>query len=314
MAATRHLMRRLRDVLRLKYEAGLTHRAIALACTVGLGTVSSFLGRAKAAGLTWPLPDGLDDAALEARVFGRPADQGPRAQALPAWSALHQELKRPGVTLQLLWTEYRATDPTGYAYSHFCDRYRQWARALKPSMRQVHRAGEKTFVDYSGKRPSLVDATTGALVPVELFVGVLGASGLIYAEATRSQALPCWIGAHVHMAEYVGGTTAIWVPDNLKSGVTTANYYEPEINRTYAELASHYRTVVVPARAAHPPDKRAGARATTAPSSCRPGPRIRRTNRKSKSVCRSRSGGSWPSCATGSFSPSRICTPRLASA
>ena len=108
-------------------------------------------------------------------------------------------------------------------------------------MRQVHRAGEKTFVDFSGKRPSLVDAMTGALVPVELFVGVLGASGLIYAEATRSQALPCWIAAHVHMAEYVGGSTAIWVPDNLKSGVTTANYYEPEINRTYADLASHPR-------------------------------------------------------------------------
>jgi transposase len=239
----------------LKYEAGLTHRAIAVACTVGLGTVSSVLTRAKAAGLTWPLPDDLDDAALEARLFARPADQGPRAQALPAWSALHQELKRPGVTLQLLWTEYRAADPTGYAYSHFCDRYRRWARALKPSMRQIHRAGEKLFVDFSGKRPSLVDATTGALVPVELFVGVLGASGLIYAEATRSQALPCWVGAHVHMMEYVGGSCAIWVPDNLKSGVTTANYYEPEINRTYADLASHYGAVVVPARAAHPQDK-----------------------------------------------------------
>jgi transposase len=126
MAAARLLMRRLRDVLRLKYEAGLAHRAIAQACTVGLGTVSSFLTRAKAAGLTWPLPDGLDDTALEVRVFGRPPDQGARAQALPAWSALHQELKRPGVTLQLLWTECRAADPTGYAYSHFCDRYRWW--------------------------------------------------------------------------------------------------------------------------------------------------------------------------------------------
>ena len=255
MAATRLLMRRLRDVLRLKYDAGLPHRAIAQACTVGLGTVSAVLTRARAAGLTWPLPDGLDDAALEARLFAGPADQGPRAQALPAWSTLHQELKRPGVTLQLLWAEYRAADPTGYAYSHFCERYRRWARALKPSMRQVHRAGDKTFVDFSGKRPSLVDATTGEAVPVELFVGVLGASGLIYAEATRSQALPCWIGAHVHMVEYFGGSTAIWVPDNLKSGVTTANDYEPEINRTYTDLASHYGAIVLPARAAHPKDK-----------------------------------------------------------
>ncbi len=254
MAATRLLMRRLRDVLRLKYEAGLPHRAIALACAVGLGTVSSVLTRAKAAGLTWPLPAALDDAALEARLFARPADTG-RDLVVPAWSELHQELKRPGVTLQLLWMEYRAAHPTGYAYSHFCDRYRRWARVLKPSMRQIHRAGEKLFVDFSGKRLSLVDATTGALVPVELFVGVLGASGLIYAEATRSQDLACWVDAHVRMMEYVGGSCAIWVPDNLKSGVTTANYYEPEINRTYVDLASHYGAVVVPARAAHPKDK-----------------------------------------------------------
>ena len=194
MAATRHLMRRLRDVLRLKYEAGLTHRAIAVACTVGLGTVSSFLTRAKVAGLTWPLPDGLDDTSLEARLFARPADVAGRDRTVPAWPELHQELKRPGVTLQLLWAEYRAAHPTGYAYSHFCERYRRWAQVLKPSMRQVHRAGEKLFVDFSGKRPSLVDATTGALESVELFVGVLGASGLIYAEATRRQDLASWVG------------------------------------------------------------------------------------------------------------------------
>ena len=254
MAATRLLMRRLREILRLKYEAGRTHRAIAQACTVGLGTVSAVLARASAAGLTWPLPEGLDDATLEARLFARPANPA-LDRTVPEWAHLHHELKRSGVTLQLLWTEYRAAHPTGYAYSHFCERYRRWARVLKPSMRQVHRAGEKTFVDFSGQRPSLIDATTGELVPVELFVGVLGASGLIYAEATRSQALPCWIEAHVHMAEYLGGSTAIWVPDNLKSGVTTANYYEPEINRTYAELARHYGALVLPARAAHPRDK-----------------------------------------------------------
>ncbi|MDP2701743.1 MAG: IS21 family transposase, partial [Candidatus Rokubacteria bacterium] len=188
-------------------------------------------------------------------VFARPAIPPARDRVVPTWSQLHQELKKPGVTLSLLWLEYRAAHPSGYAYSQFCERYRRWARALKPSMRQVHRAGEKLFVDFSGKQPSLVDATTGALVPVELFVGVLGASGLIYAEATRSQELPAWVGAHVHMVEYFGGSPAIWVPDNLKSGVTMANYYEPEINRTYAELATHYGAVVVPARAAHPKDK-----------------------------------------------------------
>jgi transposase len=255
MAATRLLMRRLRDVLRLKYEAGLPHRAIAQACAVGLGTVSEYLARATAAGVAWPLPDDLDDAALEARLFARPVNPARPDQAVPVWSDLHQELKRPGVTLQLLWTEYRAAHPTGYAYSHFCERYRRWARVLKPSMRQVHRAGEKLFVDFSGKRPSLVDATTGAVGLVELFVGVLGASGLIYAEATRRQDLASWVGAHVRMVEYFGGSAAIWVPDNLKSGVTTANYYEPEIHRTYADLARHYGAVVLPARAAHPQDK-----------------------------------------------------------
>ncbi len=232
MAATRLLMRRLRDLLRLKYEAGLTHRAIAQACAVGLGTVSAYLARATAAGVTWPLPDELDDAALEARLFAGPADPTRVDRAVPAWPHLHQELKRPGVTLHLLWTEYRAAHPTGFAYSQFCERYRRWARVLKPSMRQVHRAGEKLFVDFSGKRPSLLDATTGEVVVVELFVGVLGASGLIYAEATRSQDLASWVDAHVRMIEYFGGSPAIWVPDNLKSGVTTAHYYEPEINRT----------------------------------------------------------------------------------
>ena len=222
---------------------------------MGLGTVTAYLQRAAAAGVTWPLPEDLDDGALEARLFARPAVPLARDRVVPAWAELHQELKKPGVTLALLWTEYRAEHPTGYAYSQFCERYRRWARALKPSMRQVHRAGEKLFVDFSGKRPHLVDPTTGELVVVELFVGVLGASGLIYAEATRSQDLPSWVGAHVRMLEYFQGSAAIWVPDNLKSGVTTAHRYEPEINRTYAELAQHYGAVVIPARVATPTDK-----------------------------------------------------------
>jgi transposase len=248
-------MRKLRDILRLRYDAGLNHRAIAQACAVGLGTVTTYLQRARAAGLTWPLPDDLDDAALEARVFRRAAVPAARDRPVPVWTALHQERKKPGVTLMLLWQEYRAQHPTGYAYSQFCERYRQWARALKPTMRHVHRAGEKHFVDFSGTRPHLVDPHTGEVTVVELFVGVLGASGLIYAEATPSQDLPSWIGAHVRMLEYWQGSPAIWVPDNLKSGVTIAHRYEPEINRTYAELARHYGAVVIPARVATPTDK-----------------------------------------------------------
>src|ERR1700736_4947709 len=195
MAATRLLMRRLRELLRLKYEAGLSHRAVAGACAMGLGTVTAHLQRAAAAGLPWPLPDDLDDAALEARVFARPAVPPARDRVVPDWIQLHQELKKPGVTLSLLWLEYRAAHPSGYAYSQFCERYRCWARALKQSMRQVHQAGEKLFVDYSGKRPHVVDARTGEERPVELFVGVLGASGLIYSEATGGQGPPAGIAA-----------------------------------------------------------------------------------------------------------------------
>jgi transposase len=246
-------MRQLRDLLRLKYEARLPQRAIAQACGVGLGTVTAYLQRATAAGLSWPLPTELDDGALEARLFPRPALATDRAR--PAWAEVHQELKKAGVTLALLWQEYRAAHPEGYAYSQFCEHYRQWRRALKPSMRQVHRAGEKLFVDFSGKRPHLVDPTAGEEVTVELFVGVLGASGLIYAEATPSQDLPSWVGAHVRMLEYFHGSPAIWVPDNLKSGITTAHAYEPTVNRTYAELAQHYGAVVIPTRVARPKDK-----------------------------------------------------------
>ena len=248
-------MRKLRDVLRLKYDSQLPLRGIAQACGLGLGTVSTYLQRALAAGLTWPLPEDLDEAALEARLFTRPVAPATADRVLPNCATLHQELKKPGVTLTLLWQEYRAEHPHGYAYSQFCERYRQWARRLKPSMRQVYRAGEKLFVDFSGKRPHLIEPTSGEEVAVELFVGVLGASGLIYAEATRRQDLPSWVGAHIRMLAYFQGSTALWVPDQLKSGVTTASRYEPEINRTYAELARHYGAVVMPARPATPTDK-----------------------------------------------------------
>ena len=255
MAASRLPMRKLREILRLKFDARLPLRAIAQACGVGLGTVCEYLERAKTAGCTWPLPDDLDDASLEARLFARPSSAMTTDRVPPDWIALHQELKKPAVTLALLWQEYRAVHPHGYAYSQFCERYRQWRRKLRPSMRQVHRAGEKTFIDFAGHRPHLVDRTTGEVIAVELFVAVLGASGLIYAEATRSQDLPSWVAAHQRMAAYLGGTTAIWVPDNLKSGVTTVCRYEPGINRTYAELAAHYGAVVIPARVARPKDK-----------------------------------------------------------
>ena len=197
MPARRLLMRKIREILRLRHEQGLSHREIAQACVIGPGTVSRYLQRAVRRGLGWPLPAELDDAALEARLFPRAAPAAGRAR--PDCAYIHRELKRDGVTLQLLWEEYAQVHPSGYRYTQFCEIYRQWARRLRPSMWQVHRAGEKTFIDFSGKRPSLVDRRTGELRRVELFVAVLGASSLTYAEATETQQLADWVDAHIHI-------------------------------------------------------------------------------------------------------------------
>ena len=188
-------------------------------------------------------------------MFPRAAPVRERVGPECAW--IHRELTHPGVTLHLLWQEYAQGQPGGYRYSQFCAIYRRWVRRLRPSMRQVHRAGEKTFIDYSGQRPVVVDRQTGEVRPVELFVAVLGASSFTYAEATPTQQLPDWVSAHTRMVEYFGGATGLWVPDQLKSAITRSCRYEPGINRTYEELAAHYGAVVVPARPRKPQDKAA---------------------------------------------------------
>jgi transposase len=247
-------MRKIREILRLRHEKGLSQRAVAAACGMGAGTVSEYLSRAAQAGVHWPLPPELDDSVLEARLFPTlPPGGGRVAPDLP-W--VHQELKKPAVTLLLLWEEYRqAHVESAYGYSQFCDIYRRWERKLKPSMRQVHRAGEKTFVDFSGKRPHFVDPKTGEVITVELFVGALGASGYTYVEATLTQKLHDWTAVHVRMLEYFEGCTDLWVPDQLRSAVSRPCRYEPEINRSYQELARHYGAVVIPARPGKAKDK-----------------------------------------------------------
>ncbi len=246
-------MRQIREILRLKHERGLRNRAIARACGVGVGTVSEYVSRARRAGFCWPLPPELDDMALEAQLFPRPAPGQQRAAPDLAW--VHQELKKTGVTLHLLWEEYREVHPQGYGYSQFCELYRRYFRKLKPSMRQQHRAGEKTFIDFSGKRPHIVDPKTGEEIAVELFVAALGASGYTYAEATLTQQLHDWTAVHVRMLEYFEGCTDLWVPDQLRSAVSRPCRYEPEVNRSYQELARHYGAVVIPARPRKPKDK-----------------------------------------------------------
>ena len=247
-------MRQLREILRLKFESRWSHRAIAEACSVSVGAVSLYVGRAVRAGLEWPLPAELNDAALEARLFDKVAvGAGPRPA--PDCGYIHQELKRPGVTRHLLWLEYLEAHPDGYRYSQFCEAYRRYVKQLSPTMRQRHRPGEKVFTDFSGKRPHVADRHSGELVPVELFVAAMGASHFIYAEATARQDLRSWIGAHIRMVEYFGGSPAVWVPDQLKSAITVPCRYEPKINRSFRELARHYSAVVIPARPGKARDK-----------------------------------------------------------
>jgi transposase len=248
-------MRKIKEVLRLKQEQGLTNRAIARSCSIGRATVSEYLRRAAAAGLSWPLPEELDEAQLERRLFPSPPSLPVALRPEPVWSEVHQELRRKGLTLFLLWEEYRQAHPDGFQYSWFCEHYRLWAGKLDLVMRQQHRAGEKTFIDYAGQTVPVVDPETGEVREAQIFLAVLGASSYTYAEATWTQQLPDWIASHVRACHFFGGVTEIWVPDNLKSGVTKACRYDPDINPTYQDLASHYGCAVIPARKYRPKDK-----------------------------------------------------------
>jgi transposase len=253
MPGARLPMRNIRDVLRLT-AAGMSSRKIAASLSMGASTVIDCLHRARRAGLTWPLPDEIDDVILELRVYP-PKPTTKEQRPLPNWTEVHRELKRPSVTLELLWQEYRDQYPDGYSYSRICDLFREWEKRVSPTMRQTHIAGERMFVDYAGTKLQLIDCTTGEILTAELFVAVLGASSLIYAEATWTQSLRDWIGAHTRAFTFFGGVTAMIVCDNLKSGITKACFYEPNVNRTYRDMANHYETAIVPARPKKPKDK-----------------------------------------------------------
>ncbi len=255
MPAERLSMRKIREVLRLKWDSGVSNRRIAQSCAIGRPAVTEYLRRAAAAGLSWPLPADLDDGALERRLFPRPASLPMDLRTVPDWAQVHQELKRKGVTLVLLWQEYKATCPEGYQYSAFCVHYRTWRGTRDVVMRQSHRAGEKLFVDYCGPTVPVIDGSSGEIHTAQIFVAVLGASNYTYAEATWTQTLPDWIGAHVRAFAFFGGSPALLVPDNLKSAVTHAHRYEPDLNPTYQEMAAHYGVAVLPARAGKPRDK-----------------------------------------------------------
>jgi transposase len=255
MPQERLSMRKIREILRLKWECGLSNRATAQSCSVSPSTVSDYVNRAKTAGVVWLVYESLDEDGLFRLLFPKPNRSASRAIPLPDWSHIHTELRKKSVTLRLLWFEYRDTYPNGYGYSQFCVLYRRWAKSLKPSMRLCHQGGEKLFVDYAGQTVPVIDPDTGEIRQAQIFVAVLGASNYTYAEAQWSQDLPNWIGGHVRAFSYFGGAPEILIPDNLKVGVKSPCRYEPDINPTYNDLAQHYGTAVVPARVRKPKDK-----------------------------------------------------------
>jgi transposase len=255
MTQARLSVRKIVEVLRLKWKCELSNRATAKSCSISPSTVSDYVTRAKAAGLSWPLPEELDEDKLSELLFPRSKRSAAHTITLPDWQQIHAELRKKSVTLRLLWVEYRELHPGGYSYSQFCELYRRWAKTLKPGMRLPHKAGEKLFIDYAGQTVPIADRQTGEIRQAQIFVAVFGASNFTYAEAHWNQDLPNWINAHVRAFAFFGGVPELLIPDNLKAGVKSPCRYEPDINPTYHDLAQHYGTVVIPARVRKPKDK-----------------------------------------------------------
>ena len=247
-------MRKIEEVLRLHFECGRSNREIARAVRASPTTVADYLRRAHLAGLTWPLNADLSERVLEAALFPPPRPTRVKRPE-PDWAAVHRQVGRAGVTLDLLWQEYREVHPDGYQYSAYCERYRAFAQALPLTLRQSHAPGERLFVDYSGQTVPVIDPATGEERQAQVFVAVLGASNYTFVEATWTQGLSDWLASHVRCFEFLGGVPQLLVPDNLKSGVSHPSFYEPELNCSYQELATHYGVAVLPARVRKPRDK-----------------------------------------------------------
>ena len=250
-------MRKIREVLRLKFEQGRGRREIAASCGIGVATVSEYLRRARDSGVGWVEAQQRSDAELEAQLFPKAQYAATVERAPIDFGWVHRELPKPGVTLQLLWSEYvqsvRGREP--YQYSQFCALYTAWRSKLDLVMRQVHRAGEKAFIDYSGKKPTIIDAQTGEEREVELYVMALGASNYTFAESTLTQKVADFIGSVTRGLDFFGGVPEVLVPDQLRSAVRGPDRYDPDINATLLELAKHYETTIIPARPRKPRDK-----------------------------------------------------------
>ncbi len=255
MPQERLTVRKIREILRLRWGCQLSERVVARSCRISHSTVGDYVKRAENAGLHWPLPEELSDTQLYDLLFPRTEQVVPTATPLPDWEKVHRELAKKGVTLRLLWLEYLEQFPQGYSYSQFCQLYRDWAGKLPPTMHMEHKAGDKMFVDYAGQTVPVLDPQTGEIREAEVFVAVLGASSYTYAEAQWHQDLPNWIGGHVRAFSFFEGVPAVVVPDNLKAGIHHPCYYDPEVNLTYQAMAEYFGVAVIPARTKKPRDK-----------------------------------------------------------
>ncbi len=247
----------IREILRLK-SLNLSIRQISQSVKKGKSNVQRLLQKAEEASLRWPLLEDIDDQKLEELLYPKPDEVTLEGKALPDFSYINRELTKKGVTRQLLYEEYIEANEGGdcYSYTRLCELYKTWLNKNRPpSMRQVHKAGEKCFVDYAGLTVNIMDPLTGGATKAQIFVGAMGASNYIFAEATASQSLEDWLGSHTRMLEFFGGVPEIIVPDNLKSGVTRACRYDPEVNPAYAQWTNHYRTTIIPTRPRKPKDK-----------------------------------------------------------
>jgi transposase len=247
-------MRKLSEIFRQRFELKRSYGDIANSLNISKSTICNYLAHAKAASMSWPLPEGVTEQELYDKLF-LPVPQSTTQRPLPEWEVIHRELRKKGMTLRLLWREYRDIHADGLGYTQFCERYRAFVKIITPVMRQIHKGGEKTFVDYAGMTMPWMDPATGEIHEAQIFVGALGASQFIFAEATATQQLPDWIQSHIHMWEYFGGVSEIVVPDNLLSGVTKAHRYDPDVNANYQHFSEHYGFAIVPARVREAKDK-----------------------------------------------------------
>jgi transposase len=247
-------MCKISEIFRQRYKLKRGYRDIARSLNISISTINDYLTRAKKAGISWPFPEGISEQELYDKFF-LPIAQVASEMPLPEWEDVYRELRKKGMTRRLLWREYRDIHSDGLGYTQFCERYRAYVKTITPVMRQVHKGGEKTFVDYAGMTVPWLNPATSEIHEAQIFVGALGASQFIFVEATATQQLSDWIQSHVRMWEYFGGVSEVVVPDNLLSGVTKAHRYDPEINANYQHLSEHYSFAIVPARVREPKDK-----------------------------------------------------------